>query len=664
MSLAPGIPRISLVWLLLAQCLVIVPFWTHVPPWMVGLWLGCTLWRVQIFRMRAAFPGLVLKIGMVVATAAGVFLSRGALIGLDAAAALLVATFMLKVVEMRTLRDARVLIYLGFFCVVVAYLYDASLPWALYSLLPVTALVTAMIGLQQTRLVARPVATLRLALSILAQALPLMLLFFVFFPRMEPLWSLPIPSGKAQTGLAESMTPGDVAELGRSAELVMQVSFDGPIPPRQSLYWRAFTLERFDGARWSQSELARGLPVTSWQPVGPELRYRIIQQPGGGQRWLYGLDVAHTDLPGVRQMADYRLMRMQPLDRALMYSVISSPQVIREPQLPESIRRQDLRLPDKGDPRSRQWAQQLHDRYPQPDALVQALLQHFRNDDYHYTLKPPALGADSIDGFLFDSRRGFCAHYAGAMTFVLRAAGIPARMVVGYQGGELNPAGQHLTLRQFDAHAWVEYWQAGQGWRSVDPTAAVSPLRIDAGPEEALAADEEFLGDAPFSPLRLRHFAWANDLRLGWDNLNYGWQRWVLDYQAAQQLDFLNRWFKGLAGSMLPVGLMLVMLVLAVVLLKPWQRTADSQLQLYQGFEKLLARHGLVRDTGEGAQAFAQRAARQLVSQAAAIEAFSHTFIGQRYGGQPADLRLLRQQFKALRASLNAVHRVAVRESL
>ncbi|EIK94882.1 transglutaminase-like domain protein [Pseudomonas sp. M47T1] len=663
MSQAPAIPRISLAWLLLAQCLVIVPFWSHVPLWMIGLWLGCTVWRVQVFRMRAAFPGLILKIGMVVATAAAVFMSRGVLIGLDAAATLLVATFMLKVVEMRTLRDARVLIYLGFFCVVVAYLYDASLPWALYSVLPVSALLTAMIGLQQTRLVARPAATLRLALSIIAQALPLMVLFFVFFPRMEPLWSLPIPSNKAQTGLSESMTPGDVAELGRSAQLVMQVTFDGPMPPRQSLYWRAFTLERFDGARWSQSELARGLPVANWQPSGAQLSYHIIQQPAG-QRWLYGLDVARTDLPGVRQMADYRLVRPQPLDRAVLYAVTSSPQAIRDLQLNDSIRRQDLRLPPGGDPRSRQWAHDLQTRYPQPDALVKAVLQHFRTEDYHYTLKPPALGADSIDSFLFDSRRGFCAHYAGAMTFLLRAAGIPARMVVGYQGGELNPGGNYLTLRQFDAHAWVEYWQAGQGWRSVDPTAAVSPLRIDAGPEEALAADEEFLGDAPFSPLRLRRFSWLNDLRLGWDNLNYGWQRWVLDYQAAQQVNILNRWFKGLAGSILPVGLLVILLVLAIVVLKPWARTADSQLQLYQAFEKLLARHGLERATGEGVQAFAQRATRQLGSQAAAIEAFSAAFIAQRYGGQRVDLKGLRQQFKAVRASLEGVRRVAVRESL
>ncbi len=662
MSQAPAIPRISLIWLLLAQCLVMVPFWAHVPPWMIALWLGCTLWRVQILRMRAAFPGLVLKVGIVVATAAGVFLSRGVLIGLDAAATLLVATFILKIVEMRTLRDARVLIYLGFFCVVVAYLYDASLPWALYSLLPVTTLLTAMIGLQQTRLVARPAATLRLALTMLAQALPLMLLFFVFFPRMEPLWALPIPSNKAQTGLSESMTPGDVAELGRSEELVMQVSFDGPMPARQALYWRAFTLERFDGARWSQSELARGLPVAAWQASGPQWRYRIIQQPG--QRWLYGLDVARTDLPGVRQMADFRLQRAVPLDRPLLYNVTSTPQAIRDLQLNESIRRQDLRLPATGDPRSRQWARELQARYPQPDALVQALLQHFRNEDFHYTLKPPALGADSVDSFLFDSRRGFCAHYAGAMTYLLRAAGIPARMVVGYQGGELNPAGHYLTLRQFDAHAWVEYWQPGQGWRSVDPTAAVSPLRIDAGPEEALAADEEFLGDAPFSPLRLRKFAWANDLRLGWDNLNYGWQRWVLGYQATQQMDVLNRWFKGLASSVLPVGLLVMLALLAMVVLKPWQRAADSQLQLYQAFEKLLARHGLVRGTGEGAQAFAQRAARQLGGQAAALQAFSQAFIAQRYGGQPVDARALRDHLKAVRSSLEGLHRVAVRESL
>lgn len=566
------------------------------------------------------------------------------------------AAFILKLVEMRTQRDGRVLVYLGFFCVVVGYLFDASLPWALYSLLPIVALLTAMIGLQHTRFIARPWATLKLSLRLLAQALPLMLLLFVCFPRLDPLWSLPLPSNKGTTGLSDSMSPGDIADLGRSAELVMRVSFDGAPPKRSTLYWRALTLDRFDGVHWSQSGQGQVSPSPSWQPVGPSLNYRVIQEPTQ-QPWLFVLDVAKTDLPDVRQLADYRLQRKRPVDQALLYSVNSWPQVMRDQELASWARRQTLQLPNQGDPRSRDWARQLAAKYPRPDALVDAVLRHFRNENYYYTLRPPPLSGDTIDGFLFGSRRGFCGHYAGAMTFVLRAAGIPARVVIGYQGGELNPDGNYLTVRQFDAHAWVEYWQAGQGWRSVDPTAAVAPQRIEAGPEAALAADDGFLENSPFSPLRFRHLGWLNDARLAWDNANYLWQRWVLGYQSATQLDILNRWFQGWQQWILPAGLVLILLVLALLILKPRRRQADAQLRQFEVFERLLARYGLLRETGEGAQAFAARAMQRLPHQAPAIQAFAQAFAAQRYAGAAADPKQLNVHIKALRRRLSAAPR-------
>ncbi len=464
MNGAPTISRASLVWLLVAQALVMVPFWFHVPVWMVAFWLGCTFWRIQVYRMRAAFPGRLLELLLLLFTIGGIWLSRSSLIGLDAGAVLLVAMFILKLVETRTHRDALVLIFLGLFCVAVAYLFEDSLPWALYSLLPIGALLAALIGLQQGP-ETRPLATLRLAGTLLAQALPLMLVLFVFFPRIAPLWSLPLPSDKGLTGLSESMSPGDIAELGRSADLAFRASFDGPLPARRELYWRALTLEQFDGRRWSQSAGIASSPAPKWQASGEPWRYSIILQPSG-KPWLPTLDVASSDLDDARQLADYRLQRQRPVQQALLYRASSWSQVPRDPQLDERARRRTLQLPVQGDPRTRQWAAQLRRTYPQPDALVAALLKHFHDEPYHYTLRPPTLGADSVDGFLFDSRQGFCAHFAGAMTYVLRAAGIPARVVAGYQGGELNTAGHFLAVRQYDAHAWVEYWQGRSDLRS------------------------------------------------------------------------------------------------------------------------------------------------------------------------------------------------------
>ena len=647
-GLSLPIPRASLLWLLLAQGLVVMPFLQHIPGTIIGLWLACTLWRVQIFRMRARHPGAWFKGGLLVGTAGGVYLARGSLVGLEAGAALLVAAFVLKMLEMQTRRDALVLIFLGFFCVVVGYLFEDNLLWAAFTLLPVSTLLAALIGLQSSN---SQGDSLKLALKLLLQAVPLMLLLFLFFPRLEPLWSLPQPSNKGLTGLSDSMAPGDMAELSKSAALVFRASFEGPIPARNQLYWRSLTLEQFDGRRWSQSLRAQTVQVPQWEKRGDALSYSIVMEPSG-RPWLSSLDVGESNLADVRQMNDFRLQRRRPVEQSLLYNVTSWPDATREAQLNENIQRQDLQLPAKGNPQARQWANDLARRYRKPDALAEAMLDYFAREPYHYTLKPPTLGPDSIDDFLFESRGGFCAHYAGAMTFVLRAAGIPARVVAGYQGGELNPDGQYLTVRQFDAHAWVEYWQPGVGWRSVDPTAAVAPQRIEQGLEQALAADEAFLADSPMSALRYRNVPWLNSMRLSWDNLNYGWQRWVLGYQGQEQLRVLNRWFSGLETPAFIGGLGLLLGVFALWVFKPWQRESDSQLRLFNAFERLLARHGLRRLPGEGAEEFSRRAALLLPGHAEAIAAFTREFQAQRYAGHTSSPAELRRRLKQLRRRL------------
>lgn len=651
----PAIPRISLTWLLVAQALVIVPHLGHLPLWVIGLWLGCAGWRVQIFRMRVGYPTRLAKAGLMLAAAAGVFVSRGSLVGLDAGVVLLIAAFVLKLVELRSQRDALVLILLGFFCVVTAYLFDDSLLAAAYSLLPVSALLAALIGLQQSRLAMRPWPTLRLALGLLAQALPLMLLLFVFFPRLGPLWTLPNPNNQALSGLSDSMTPADIAELSKSDELVFTATFNGAPPARTQLYWRALTLEHFDGRRWSQAPLVSRQNAQQWLPSGQPWEYSVIAQ-ASGRNWLFALDVARSEEGGVQAQRNFSLQYQRPIDQPLRYQVRSWPDVLRDANLPLSSLADSLQLPAEGDPRSRAWARELQARHPQPDALVQALLQHFNREPYHYTLKPPPVGIDSIDEFLFRTRRGFCAHYAGAMTFVLRAAGIPARVVAGYQGGELNPRGNFFTVRQFDAHAWVEYWQAGQGWTSVDPTFAVAPERIEQGLEQALSGEQSFLADSPLSPLRYRQVAWLNQLRLGWDDLNHGWQRWVLGYQGAQQLQLLQRWFGRMDEQLLVLALVggggLLLGLLALFLFKPWRRERDPLLRQFRRFERLLARHGLPRQAAEGPRAYAERAARQLPTQAEAIRAFAQAFEAQQYGAATLDAQALVRRLRELRRGL------------
>ncbi|WP_313520342.1 DUF3488 and transglutaminase-like domain-containing protein, partial [Pseudomonas sp.] len=621
-GMARSIPRVALTWLLVAQALVMVPHLFHLPAWTIALWLVCALWRIQIYRMRAAYPNALAKIVLMLGAAAGVWFSRGSLIGLDAGSVLLVSAFVLKLVEMRTRRDALVLVFLGFFVVVTGYLFDDDMLLALFTLFSVMALLASLIGLQQTAFAERPWPTLRLAGGMLLQALPLMLLLFVFFPRLGPLWSLPQPAGAAVTGLSDNIEPGDIAELSQSGELAFRASFEGPLPPRSQLYWRALTLERFDGRRWSQSSMAQYPVQPQWQKRGEAVRYSVIMQPSS-RPWLFALDTGETNLERTRMMSDFRLERFRPVDKTLFYQVTSWPDAVREPEDSQILQRRALQLPAQGEPRTRAWAAELKQRYAEPQALVQALLQHFNQEPYVYTLKPPQSGTDGIDAFLFDTRRGFCAHYAGAMTFVLRAAGIPARVVAGYQGGEVNPGGNYISVHQFDAHAWVEYWLPERGWISVDPTFQVSPTRIEQGLEQAVAAEQSFLAGSPFSAMRYRGIGWINQLRLSWDNLNYGWQRWVLAYQGEQQASLLQSWFGKFDSRVLLIALLgggsLILAAVALALFKPWRRESDPQQRLFLGFERLLARHGLRRARGEGPRAFAERAAKALPGQAESI---------------------------------------------
>ena len=654
MTAIQPIPRIALTWLLVAQVLVILPHLLHLPLWIIGLWLACAGWRVQVFRMRARFPTGLERGVLVVATGAAAFFSRGSLIGLDGGVLLLVATFILKLVELRSRRDALLLIFLGFFVVVTGYLFDDGLLSALYSLLPVTALLAALIGMQQSSLAERPAATVKLAASLMLQAVPLMMLLFLFFPRMGPLWSLPNPQ-KALTGLSDSMSPADVAELSQSSALAFRASFDGATPERRDLYWRALTLEHFDGRRWSQSWGAQQRAQPQWVRQGEALDYTIIMQPSGAP-WLFTLDVGQTNLEGAVLMSDFRLERRRPVTQNLLYQVRSWPGAVREPVLSSMVQRSALQLPDAGDPRSREWARQLRSEHSDTQELVGALLQHFNREPYSYTLKPPAVGRDSVDEFLFRTRSGFCAHYAGAMTFVLRAAGIPARIVTGYQGGEFNGDGSYLSVRQLDAHAWVEYWQEGRGWLSVDPTFQVAPERIELGAEQALAGDDAFLGESPFSPLHYRDVAWINQMRLMWEDINYNWQRWVLGYRGEQQLGLLQRWFGSLDWQRVALVIVgsggLLLGLLALWLFKPWQRERDPQQRLLRRYETLLLRHGVRRDKGEGVHAFAARAAGLMPLQARAISDFAQAFEAQRYAGQHQSAEQLKALLKRLRREL------------
>lgn len=655
------IPRNALAWLLTAQVVALIPQLPRLPFWVSVLWLICAVWRVQIQRMRWRYPGPLVKALALVLVVVGVFTVEGSLIGLDAAVMLLLMLFMLKLLEMRSPRDALVVIYLGFFIVATAFLFDQSIVLAAYQCFSVLVLVAALVGLQQTPGRNDPGRALRSGGVMLLQAVPLMLVLFLFFPRIGPLWSVNTPSSQGTTGLAESMAPGDIADLAQSADLAFRVSFEGSIPRQDQLYWRALTLERFDGRRWSHSDITAGAAPGVWQAAGDAYRYQVVTR-ATQQPWVFALRGATTDDDRLLLTRDFMLRARRPLTQAMAYSVTSWPESLLHPEPLDPLQaRINLALPEGADPRSRAWGRELRALHERDEDLIEALLRHFNQQPFHYTLRPPTLGEHTNDEFLFDTLRGFCAHYAGAMVVVLRAAGIPARVVAGYQGGELNPRGNYVLVHQFDAHAWVEAWVPERGWISVDPTFQVAPERIERGLQEAMAAEGSFLERSPLAGARYREIGWVNNLRLAWDDVNYQWQLKVLGYQSERQLETFRRWL-GTAdwqriGIIMAILIALTMIPLALWTLRPERRDHDPRKRAWYELSRRLQKLGLQARPGEGPRDWQRRLGEALPEQQVELAAFFDQYVLLTYahtGERPGRAKLaeLRLRLQTLMRSL------------
>lgn len=604
------IARHALGWLLAAQVALIAPHLRRLPVWVALAWLLCAIWRIGVFQGRWSLPGRWPKVLLIAVGLAGIRFSYGTWIGLEPTVALLIVGFSFKLVEAATRRDAYLLLFLGYFVALTEFLFEQGLGTVLYMLAPLLLLTCALIALQQSEPLRFDAQPLRKAAAMSAQALPLMLVLFLVFPRLAPLWQVPLPGvNGAATGLSDHIAPGDIAELSQSDELVFRAQFEGPAPARAQLYWRALVFDAFDGRAWRAGGDGERPLRESAPPQGPALDYRIYLEPTR-QRWLLSLRRPLSVDPKTSLTADYLLLASAPVHEKFSYRVRSYPQAPLDAALGERERRRQLQLPAAGNPRARALAQRLRAEAGSDGDLVERALRLFRDQPYVYTLKPPPLGEHSVDEFLFDTRRGFCEHYAGAFTFLMRAAGMPARVVAGYQGGEINPRNGSVLLHQFDAHAWAEVWLRGRGWVRVDPTAAVAPQRIEAGLEGAVGSGE-FLAQAPFSPQRYRHLGWINALRMRLDTVNYFWTRWVLNYRDQTQADVLQR----ALGSIDPLRLGALVLggggaALALVAIILFARRREPrlppELRCYRRFCRELARRGYPLPPGMAPRAYAE----------------------------------------------------------
>lgn len=620
----------ALHWLAAALALAMVPHLEHLPWWLGAQFALALAWRWQAARVPAfALPGRWVLLLITLVTVGMVLYTYHTLFGRAAGVALLAAMVALKFLELRTLRDGMMLIFLGYFLVMANLLYTQSLPMAAYLLVILVVMLAAQVAVQRQHAAITPAALLQISVRMLLQSVPVMLILFVLFPRIPgPLWGLPKDAYSGLTGMSDEMQPGSISQLSQSDAVAFRVRFATAAPSVGQLYWRGPVLWRYDGRTWTRpEEVPRA--TFSYAATGAAVDYAVILEPHG-KRWLFALDLP-ASVPAEAAVTDsLQLLRSKPVNEVLRYEMRSYPEY-RTGMLSPAERFRALQLPNGGNPRARALAQEWQSRDPRPEVVVRAALKLFREQPFHYTLQPPLLGEEGIDEFLFATRRGFCEHYAGGFVFLMRAAAIPARVVTGYQGGETNALGGYLIVRQSDAHAWAEVWLEERGWVRVDPTAAVAPERVERGLYAAVA-DPTLL---PF--LVRRDNPWLRQFALGWDSLNNTWNEWVLAYGTDRQREFLSNLgfgpvdWRGMTMAMVVIlGCMgLVMVGLYTLRRRP---PVDPVARAYQRFCAKLARRGLARETHEGPLDFAARVADRYPELAARVRLITRLYTGLRYG--------------------------------
>ncbi|MBV1932083.1 MAG: DUF3488 and transglutaminase-like domain-containing protein [Porticoccaceae bacterium] len=669
-------PRPALLWMLISVVTTLALHVRHLPLWLLGAAALTVLWQIQVYRGAWQYPAKYIKVLLTLLCFGGVLSSYGHLLGLEPMVAILVSGFSLKLLEIHHRRDALVLIYLAYFIIVIQCLFEQGIVTGLIVVLGVTIVTAALAGLYQSNhnnqtdsrgILGAWFRPFRSSAVIIMQSLPLMLVLFIVMPRVGALWAVPKEQGSGVVGVSDSMSPGDFSDLGGSSKVAFRVEFEGDIPAQSALYWRGLVFSDFDGRRWSQSGSwgYRDGSLLQWYGDKPEpwdsqatrrgdaLTYQVTLEATNSP-WLFALATPKPASQDVALTRDFRLYSKRPLSSKTQYRVKSWPDYNLEVSGLSSWRRKmELALPDGFNPETRAIAEQWRQESPDTVALLNRLLKLY-NEEFIYTLKPPLLGKHTVDEFLWETKRGFCEFYASSFVFFARAAGIPARVVAGYQGGERHPSEDYLLVHQYDAHAWAEVWLEGRGWIRVDPTAAVAPERVEMSFADLFGENKDFLAGSLLSLERYRHINWINNLRLRLDALDYAWAKWVLGY-GNMQTDLLT----SILGRLDPlrVGLFLLaagalaMLPVAVMsLLGQEKKYRDDLDKFFIQFCQRMERAGITRRPGEGPRDFAARIQSLRPDLADQVSSLTALYEQQRYNTATLDSRNLR--LKELRLKL------------
>ena len=584
-----------LIFLLSSIGLIAFPHIKHIPVTLFAFFYLLLSWRFTGIWKQNWLPNKLTLFILTVCGLALLYSQHQGVLGRDAGTRLFVTALALKLLEIKSERDLYLITYLAFIVAASQFLYEQSLLMAAYILFVCCVLLATLVCINSSK--PQPGTALKTASLIIVQALPMAAVIFILFPRVEaPKWMLFNEEHQAKMGLSDSMEPGSISNLGVSDELVFRVKFTGAMPPPEQRYWRGPVLAHTDGKRWTQvKDMRFGLLLD--KPVFKELpyQYTLLIEPQD-KNWVFALDMpAKFSLPLSRN-ANYQLITSETPDKRAEYKITSYPNYNTGYITPTEFK-DATQLAGEPSDKIKQLVKQLKGFDRTPEHFIKRLLNHFRKENFHYTLTPPLMEENPIETFLFETRYGFCSHYAAAFVYLMRVAHIPARVVTGYQGGELNQAGNFLEIRQADAHAWAEVWIENNGWVRFDPTAAVAPERI----ERNINVEQLVPGGLISYAASQEAFNWLKQARQLWSNVDYNWQSWVINYDNKNQSRFLSSlgiadikamiyWMVGILG--------MITALLSWLLLHQTQKTTDRVLRIYNRFCKKVVKRGLLIGRG------------------------------------------------------------------
>ena len=622
--------------------LVALPMYTRLPFYVLLLIAAFTVWSLLIIAGRSKQPGSFLRILLSLAVLASLLVSYGTIFGQEPGTAMLLMLSFLKLFEMKGRRDVLLVIFLGYFLIAMNFFHTQS-PWIALYVFMVVIYLTSLLIIFSDRLSSTNFKTrIKISLRMVMQAIPLMLVLFLLFPRIPgPLWSLPEDAKSATTGVGDEMSPGSINSLISSGAVAFRVQFKSEPPEKKDLYWRGLVLSHYDGETWTREDAPKkALPNVSYVVDEADIiDYTVMMEPHG-RKWLYSLEslVAKTESYAVTR--ELQVLTTTPVNSVVIYDMTSNLYVYNK-ALYEDEKKKNLLLPKGLNPKTRRLAKQLWIKSGKNTALFVNLVQdYFRTQSFYYTLSPPLLTGNVMDDFIFNSRRGFCEHYSSAFVYLMRAAGVPARVVVGYQGGEINPLDDYMIVRQSDAHAWAEVWAGDEGWVRVDPTASVSPDRIERG-----------ISNSGLERSQLPSFLISNNkvlIQLSYtlDSLNHSWNKWVVDFDDEKQEElFESLGVKDIDKATLFSWMVLAMTLFgALVALWVFKSGAaksrkDLAVYYYDMFCKKMAKKGLDKKPSESAGEFFNRVVSEFPELKKSAYLITNHYQSIRYGCASAEMK-------------------------